>query len=96
MEKIAGDISSTRDYPKAGRAQRSGDYVIIRMTVGIDGRASNCRVSRASQDPQADAITCHLAEQRFRFRPRTNANGEVIPGEYQWRQRWWDPRDDKN
>jgi len=96
LERIAGEISSTRDYPKTGRKERSGDHAVIQMTVGPDGRASNCRILRASRDPHADAITCRLAIERFRFRPRVNAAGIPVTGEYQWRQRWWDPRDDKN
>jgi protein TonB len=92
LEKIAGDINSTRDYPKQGRKERSGDSVTIQMSVGVDGRASNCRVVKASRDPEADRITCELAVQRFRFRPRSDASGNLFPGEYRWQQRWWDPR----
>lgn len=91
-EKIAGEINSTRDYPAAGRVARNGDYVVIHMTVGADGRARNCRVQRASRDPESDAITCRLAEQRFRFRPALNAAGDPVESTYGWRQRWWDPR----
>lgn len=93
LEKIAGDINSARDYPKAGRKERSGDSVTIQMSVGADGRASGCRVVRPSRDPEADRITCDLAMQRFRFRPRTDRSGNPVPGEYRWQQRWWDPRD---
>jgi periplasmic protein TonB len=93
LEKVAGDINSTRDYPKAGRAAREGHSVTIQMTVGTDGRASNCRVVSPSPDPEADRITCRLAVERFRFRPRTDSRGVPVPGEYKWRQRWWNPRD---
>jgi len=93
LEKIAGDISSARDYPKATRKEREGQSVTIQMTVGTDGRASNCRVVRPSPVAEADDITCRLALERFRFKPRTDARGVAVPGEFQWRQRWWDPRD---
>ncbi|MDG2002330.1 MAG: TonB family protein [Novosphingobium sp.] len=93
LEKIAGDINSARDYPKANRKLRNGNSVIIQMTVGTNGRASNCRIITGSPDAEADKITCRLAVERFRFRPRTNAAGTPIPGEYRWRQKWWDPRD---
>lgn len=92
-EKIAGDINSTRDYPRASREQRLGSEVVIYMTVGTDGRARNCRVTKASPDPQADAITCRLAVERFRFRPATDAAGNPVASTYGWRQRWFQPGD---
>ncbi len=88
-EKIAGEINSARDYPRESRALRIGDYVIVAMTVGTDGRASNCHVVRASRDPQAGAITCRLAETRFRFRPASDSQGRPVTSVYGWRQRWF-------
>ena len=93
LEKIAGEINSSRDFPRKTRALREGQSVTVQMTVGADGRASNCRVIAASADPEADAIVCRLAEQRFRFRPKLDSAGNPVVAQYQWRQRWWDPRD---
>jgi protein TonB len=89
LEKIAGDISHARDYPRAGREARKGHDVVIELTVGTDGRVSACRVTDPSPDPDADAITCRLASQRFVFRPRLNAQGAPVVGVYRWRQRWF-------
>ena len=36
--------------------------------VGTDGKPTACRVARPSRDAEANAITCRLALQRFRFR----------------------------
>jgi protein TonB len=93
LEKIAGDINSARDYPKSTRELRRGSSVTIQMTVGTNGRASNCRIKTPGPDAKADQITCRLAVERFRFRPKTSAAGILVPGEYLWRQKWWDPRD---
>ena len=89
--KIAGDINDARDYPTppGGREVRRGTEVIVYMTVGMDGRASNCRVTKPSPDPEADRITCELAVKRFRFKPAQNADGEPVPATYGWRQRWF-------
>lgn len=89
LEKIAGDINNSRDYPRAGREARRGQDVVIELTIGIDGRVSACRVTDPSPDPEADAITCRLATQRFVFRPRLDARGEPVVGIYRWRQRWF-------
>ncbi len=91
-EKIAGEINSARDYPKATRDLRIDGAVTIYMTVGTDGRARNCRVQSASRDADADAITCRLAEQRFRFKPATDAAGNLIESTYGWRQKWFYPK----
>lgn len=88
---VSGGIDNARDYPTppGGRAARRGNEVIVKVTVGIDGRARNCSIYRASADPEADAITCRLVEQRLRFRPATDANGNPVPAPFYWRQRWF-------
>ncbi|SDS98349.1 TonB family protein [Erythrobacter sp. HL-111] len=88
---VAGGIDDARDYPlpPGGRAARRGTEVIVRVIVGTDGRARDCTVYRPSPDPQADAITCRLVEQRLRFRPATDANGDPVPAPFYWRQRWF-------
>lgn len=91
VEKTAGTIDSIRDYPKAGRDARLGHSAIIEMTVGTDGRARNCRVVSSSGDAESDRITCRLAEQRFRFRPRLDASGQPVEAVYRWGQRFFSP-----
>ena len=89
--KVAGDINSASDFPvpPGGRQARFGTSVTVYMTVGTDGRASNCRVVRPSPDREADAIVCRLAEQRFRFRPATDSQGNPVAATYGWRQEWF-------
>jgi protein TonB len=89
--KIAGTIDDARDYPvpPGGRRVRIGHSVTVAMTVGVDGRASNCRVISPSPDPAADRLTCELALARFRFRPATDAAGRPVPATYGWRQSWF-------
>lgn len=90
-EKIAGDIRSTRDYPAASRDARIGKRVVILLTVTADGRVSECKVWRASGVPEADAVTCKLAQDRFRFRPATDADGNPVASTYGWEQKWFAP-----
>lgn len=89
--KIAGDITSARDYPAAGRDERIGKSVIVALTVATDGTVKACRVYRPSGDAEADRITCSLAMQRFRFRPALDQNGQPIESVYGWEQRWFRP-----
>lgn len=89
--KIAGDISAARDFPipEGGRSARFGNSVTVAMTVGVDGRARDCRILRPSPDSQADAIVCRLALERFVFRPAVDEQGNPVPAEYGWRQDWF-------
>lgn len=84
--KIAGDIVDARDYPSAGRRARSGTAVTVFFTVDIDGIPRGCRVTRPSGDPEADRITCRLIEQRFRYRPATDGQGNPVAVTTGWRQ----------
>ena len=88
---ISGGIDNARDYPTppGGRNARRGTEVIVKVTVGVNGRASNCSIYRASPDPEADRITCQLVVQRLGFRPATNAAGEPVPAPFYWRQQWF-------
>lgn len=93
-QKIAGDIVSARDYPRATRGLRLGSSVALALTVGTDGRVAACRIVRPSADPEADRITCRLARERFRFRPAQDASGRPIASTYGWQQRWFTPPKD--
>lgn len=78
-----------RDYPKdSSRAQAGGD-VEVRFTIEPSGRVSSCRVTRSSGDASLDRTTCALIEERFRFKPATNAAGDPVASPYGWRQSWW-------
>ncbi|WP_091146909.1 TonB family protein [Novosphingobium sp. CF614] len=87
--KIAGDINSAKDYPRASRDLRIGAAVTVELAIGADGRVRACRVVQPSPDAQADRITCELATRRFRFRPAADGAGNPIEAIYRWRQRWF-------
>ena len=88
---IGGAISNARDYPTppGGRQARIGTEVIVKVTVGTDGRASNCSVYKPSPDAEADAITCRLVVDRLRFKPATDSSGNPVAAPFYWRQRWF-------
>jgi protein TonB len=88
---ISGRIDNARDFPvpPGGRDARKGTQVIVRVTVGTDGRARDCAIIRPSPDPQADRITCQLVESRLGFRPAMDANGNPVAAPFYWRQQWF-------
>jgi periplasmic protein TonB len=88
---ISGAINNARDYPvpSGGRDARRGNEVIVRVIVGVDGKARDCSIHRASPDPEADRRTCELVVARLGFRPATDARGNAVAAPFFWRQRWF-------
>ncbi len=78
-----------RDYPAAASRARVGGEVEVRFTIQPTGRVTGCRVTRSSGDAALDNATCRLIEERFLFKPATNAAGDVVASAYGWRQSWW-------
>ncbi|WP_209346800.1 TonB family protein [Pontixanthobacter sp. CEM42] len=88
---ISGAINSARDYPvpEGGRQARNGTRVVVKVTVGTDGRARNCSIFRRSPDAEADSITCRLVVDRLRFKPAMDANGTPVAAPFYWQQKWF-------
>lgn len=84
----SGQIEN-RDYPKSASRAKVGGVVEVRFTIQPSGRVTGCQVSKSSGEASLDATTCRLIEQRFRFKPATNAAGVAISSDYGWRQTWW-------
>jgi periplasmic protein TonB len=78
-----------RDYPLEASRAKAGGEVEVRFTIEASGHVSGCRVTRSSGDASLDETTCRLIEERFRFKPATNAAGDNIASQYGWRQSWW-------
>jgi len=78
-ERQSGSIDGTRDYPPAARRAGVTGSVMIRFTIGTDGRVSGCRVARSTANAEIDSATCRLVEQRFRYRPARAADGTPVP-----------------
>lgn len=82
-----------RDYPRDASRAKAGGNVEVRFTIEASGRVSACRVTRSSGDASLDRTTCDLIEERFRFKPATDAAGRPVASPYGWRQSWWlEPR----
>ena len=92
--------SGEDDYPRSAFEAGIGGTVLMRFTVGVTGRVTDCRVTRSSGNAELDGTTCRLILKRFRYRPARNAQGRpvaaVVTGKQQWvlsRQadRWIEP-----
>lgn len=79
---------SIDDYPAAARAAGEQGAVTLRLTVGIDGRASGCEVIASSGSAALDETSCTLAQRRARFTPAIGADGKPASGTIERRLRW--------
>ena len=76
-QRISGSFDYS-DHPDRGLTDRV-ETVAVRFLVGADGRVRDCAVTRSSGNPRVDSTTCRLIEQRFRYRPATDAGGNPVP-----------------
>ena len=88
-----GSWATTNDYPsRALREEREGTTG-FRVTVGPDGRVTDCQITSSSGHSDLDEATCSNIRRRARFRPATDGNGEPTTGSYANRVRWVIPKD---
>jgi len=78
-----------KDIPRSVWQADTRGRVVVRFTVGADGRARDCHIRQTSGHPALDAITCRLIERRFRFEPARDAAGRAVASPYGWVQEWW-------
>jgi periplasmic protein TonB len=84
---LRGEITG-RDYPRSAYRAGASGAVGLRFVVGIDGRVTDCRVTRSSGNADLDETTCRLIRKRFRYAPSRDASGrpypDVVTGEHVW------------
>lgn len=86
------DWATTEDYPaRALREERAGTTG-FRLSVGADGRPTDCQVTSSSGSPDLDAATCSNVMRRARFKPAMQ-DGQPVSASYSNRIRWVIPKD---
>lgn len=82
-------LFSTDDYPPS--ALRSGEEGTtgFSLTVGTNGRVTECTITSSSGSSTLDNATCRLLERRARFTPAHDSSGnpitDTVPGRITWR-----------
>ena len=88
-----GNWATSNDYPaRALREEREGTTG-FRVSVGPDGRVSDCQVTSSSGSPDLDEAACANIRRRARFNPATDGEGQPTTGSYANRVRWVIPKD---
>lgn len=67
---------SDADYPASAIRDEQQGTTRFRLTVGADGRVTDCAVTGSSGSPALDATTCRLMKSRARFTPARDSDGK--------------------
>ena len=88
-----GSWATTNDYPsRALREEREGTSS-FRVTVGPDGRVTDCQITSSSGHADLDQATCDNVRRRARFNPAKDGEGQPTTGSFSSRVRWVIPKD---
>lgn len=87
-----GSWATPDDYPsRALREEREGT-TRFRVSVGPDGRVTDCQITGSSGSPDLDEAACKNITRRARFNPATDGNGQPTTGSYANSVRWVIPK----
>lgn len=76
------------DYPsRALREERTGTTG-FRITIGTDGRVTNCTITSSSGHSDLDSEVCRLVTRRARFRAATGTDGQPMTDTFSSRVVW--------
>lgn len=87
LRLLKGDLYDS-DYPDWALDAGISGTVHFRFTVGVNGRVSDCRITRSSGSARLDDMTCRLIEKRFRYAPSRDAQGRPYPDTVTGEQTW--------
>jgi periplasmic protein TonB len=87
-----GNWANTNDYPSRALQQEREGTTGFRVTVGPNGRVTDCQITSSSGHPDLDQATCTNVTRRARFDPALDGNGQPTTGSYSNRVRWQIPK----
>lgn len=79
---------SADDYPARAVSSGAIGYVDVLLTVGTDGKVSECRVIRSSGHKELDDATCLKLRQRASFEPARDREGKAVASPYVTSIQW--------
>jgi protein TonB len=88
------DWVTTDDYPARALREERGGTVGFRLTIGADGRPTDCEITTSSGSPDLDETACTLLKRRGRFAAATDGDGRPTTGYYTSRFKWVIPKDE--
>jgi len=83
-----GSYFGDDNYPPAAIRAEAQGRVSARLSVGADGRVSDCTIVASSGNSDLDSTTCRIARSRVRFTPAKDENGAPIASTFPLNVRW--------
>jgi periplasmic protein TonB len=87
-----GNWANTNDYPPRALQQEREGTTGFRVSVGPDGKVTDCQITASSGHADLDAATCSNVKRRARFDPAIDGEGNKVSGSYSNRVRWVIPK----
>jgi protein TonB len=83
-----GSYVSDDDYPSSAIRGEEQGTTRFRLTIGPDGRVTDCAVTGSSGSTALDTTTCRLMQRRARFTPARDSSGapvgDVVSNSIRW------------
>ena len=79
---------SNDDYPASALSRNEEGTTGFTLTVGGDGRVTNCSVTSSSGSSALDSATCRIMRSRARFTPARDSNGNPTTDSVSARITW--------
>ena len=76
------------DYPLSAIERDEQGSVIVRLTIGTNGRVSGCNVTSSSGSRTLDNATCQILQSRAKFTPARDNRGNLTTDTVSQRIRW--------
>jgi protein TonB len=88
-----GSWATTNDYPSRALQQEREGTAGFRISVGPDGKVTDCQVTGSSGHADLDAATCTNVKRRARFDPALDKDGNQTSCSYSNRVTWRIPKE---
>jgi protein TonB len=88
-----GEWATDNDYPTSAMREGKQGVTGFRVSIGPDGKVTDCSVTKSSGSPELDDTTCKLITRRARFTPAMDGEGKPTTGSYASSVRWQIPKD---
>jgi TonB family protein len=82
------ELFSDEDYPQAALRMHEQGKVDFRLDIDSAGAVARCTVTHSSGSASLDETTCRLLQQRARFRPARDSDGNAVPDTFEGHIVW--------
>jgi TonB family protein len=72
------DLFGSADYPQDALQRHVSGMATVRITIGTDGRLTDCTLLVTSGNTALDRVTCGILRERARLRPGLDRNGQPV------------------